>query len=289
MRKGKSILKQIGIMLLAFMLSYTMITAVMPVMSVEAKEWTKSSVKKEITKTTNRIKNVKEKYFNAEKEYKALKKEIQNDERGLISFGIAGASVVSGNPLIVYYGNQYYYIRNQTTLLERHWGSYRATGEYSVYNGWSCIVLEYVEIDKAKYSRLNKLAAKIKKYDSKWQDLVDKRYDLKQALKNQSFIEAEEVYNEYNDGREYLPVGDEFDLSKCAYWSYADENYSYAIYTSSDDSIASVDKYDGILKTKCDGVVTITMKNSVSGKKSNVKLVIKRDMDNTSVGDLSVE
>ena len=256
-------LKRIIALVTAVMLSVNVLGNVMPMRQVEAKNWTKSQVKKELKKTKEQIKSVKAKYNKAKKAWEKSKK-------GTIS--ILGAQVLSSEPLVIYYpgllgiGEGYYWIESGTQYFSELIGTgvIKKTGGYREYSGFTCTLAKGVKVDPSKK---DKLEARLNK-------LKDKKTKLNHALKNKAVLDADLVYETYNEGYEYITPGETYDIYPPTLWTYADEEYSYPIYTSSDTSIATVDE-DGILTAKKPGTVTITVKTSISGVKTKTNLVIK--------------
>lgn len=214
-----------------------LVTVIFGVNSVYAS--TKSDIDKKIQKTESEISTLKKKLSEAKAKEK---KESAGTE------GILYGSVISYNPLIVsssqlFGGTTYYWIedaKHLDILLGMVNGVVKPTGEYRNYNGYTCVVAKSVKLtyNSEKYEK----QIEEKKSDLGFLKAARKNYV---CLKNVS-IEAGKSKS-VNNG-----------------WKYVDKYNYRATWTSSNKSVATVDR-NGKVTAKKAGKTTISAKCNESG------------------------
>lgn len=234
--------KKISLGMLAMLLSLVMVITLLPCTSdVQAKTWTKAEVNKKISALNKQIK----KYQKQDKENKKGKTSF---------FGTA----ISYDPLIVrcdtFMGTAYYWVNNPekaTRILDIASGWGVTTGQYRNYGNYTCSVIN---------------AVKVKSYTSKIDSLKKKRSKYKDAL-----ITIPYSYDVS------MMVGEKEKIK--VYWTEdAGKKYNVCKFSSSDKSVVTVDK-NGKMRAVGAGTAKITLKGSVSGKSSKIKVKVSQKVN----------
>ena len=204
-----------------------------------AKEWTKASLNKEMTRLKKEL-----------KEYKS-----KSNTKGTESiFG----SIESVNPYIIKgFLNEYYLVENpedlESAVIVAAGGPVKKLGEYcTVYIDGIPVTCERVRAVKNKYA---------KKIDS-----TNKKINkIKRTLGNVPELTKSKVIGSVGSGRQLK-----------ANFKYKKNVYKQkVIYSSSNPKVAKVGS-DGYVDCKKVGTAVITAKGSISGKKTKCKIVVEK-------------
>lgn len=225
---------------------------------VQAKNWTKKAVQKELKKAQATLKS-------QNKKYNSMLKEYEKKREGII--GIVGAKVISGNPLIIYYNGLlgpndkgYYWIKEGKENYDYIFNSasLKLTGEVENFStGYSIITCSVAKCVKTDGS-----ATKLLKQGDKVSKTKEKISNLKGALKNKPDFKIDEYY----------ALGETYNLRETLTWKY-DDPYSKVKWKSSNKKIATISE-KGVLTTKKPGKVKITATSSISGKKTTKTILV---------------
>lgn len=207
--------------------------------TVSAKEWTKASLNKEMTRLKKEL-----------KEYKS-----KSNTKGTESiFG----SIESVNPYIIKgFLNEYYLVENpedlETAVIVAAGGHVKKLGEYcTVYIDGVPATCERVRAVKNKYAKkIDKINKQINK--------------IKRTLGNVPELTKSKVVGSVGSGRQLK-----------ANFKYKKNVYKQkVIYSSSNPKVAKVGS-DGYVDCKKVGTAVITAKASISGKKTKCKIVVEK-------------
>ena len=175
-----------------------------------------------------------------------------------------GSKIISTNPLIVsqdglFGGTSYYWIKGGKkyvkNLLVAASGYIKVTSKTKKYSGITCSV-----------ANGKKVTANPLKYKNKIDKLKTKKGNINNALKNSFWKPNEDVVR-------YVGVADS--SKPCGL--YYSEKYTKIKWTSSDNSVASVDS-KGCITGKKIGRAVIKAQASISGKSASFNVIVKDDI-----------
>ncbi|MCR4778178.1 MAG: Ig-like domain-containing protein [Lachnospiraceae bacterium] len=287
-------LRQVKRLLSVFVMACFLV-ALIPTTTVQAKTWTKKTVKEEIKKQKKKLKE-------AEKKLESQKKKKEKETKDCI--GVLGATVISSDPLVIYYeglfgmNKGYYWIesgtQNFSTILGT--GTLKKTGGYRTYNGITCVACKGV-----------KVTTDVSKYEKKVKDIKSKIEGLESALKcsvsfkegilcedydydNELIYDYESNMTRLSDintpGVIFAKIGETVEAGKYVTWDY--DKYTKLKWSSSDSSVFTVNS-KGKITPVGEGIATLTVKASISGAKAKTTVYVANFFDFTDESGKTLE
>ena len=207
---------------------------------VNCEAYTSKSINKEIKKVSRQI--------------KVLTKKYNKENKG---FDSIGGTIINYNPFIVKgFLHNYYWVKKPNKLSSYATltaGKVKNTGKTKVfYDGFSRYTCKVVIAKKTNAKLTSKISSLKKKLEK-----------LKNTKRNLYFVSYTNVS---------LVKGGIWNVKREGYWLYRDAYKQKVTFSSSKNSVASVNKKTGVIKAKKYGYTTITVKANVSKKKLKIRV-----------------